>query len=188
MIALYIIGGIALLLVIIVISLRNSLINRKNRVEYAFSGIDVQLKKRRDLIPNLVASVQQYMTHERELLNKLTELRSNVMQDNLPDTQRFDMENQIGGLLGRLRIAVENYPDLKANTNVLQLQASLNEVEEQISASRRAYNAAVLSYNNAVEMFPTSMFANQMGYQRKASFEIPEGERENVSVKELFAS
>lgn len=186
MIALYVVGGIVLLLIIIVISLRNSLINRKNKVEYAFSSIDVMLKKRRDLIPNLVASVKEYMTHERELLSKITELRSQVMQENLPDNQRFDLENQIGGMLGRLRIAVEAYPDLKANTNVLQLQASLNEVEEQISASRRAYNAAVLSYNNAVEMFPTSIFANSMGYERKASFEIPQAERENVNVKELF--
>jgi LemA protein len=185
MIALYVIVGVVILLGIIVIALRNSLISRKNQVEYAFSSIDVMLKKRRDLIPNLVASVQQYMTHERELLTRLTELRSKVMQD-LPDSERFAAENQIEGLLGRLRVAVENYPDLKANTNVLQLQAALNEVEEQISASRRAFNAAVMSYNNAVEMFPTSFFAQSMGYQRKTSFEIPQEQRENVNVKELF--
>ena len=182
-----IILGIIILFIIIVIALYNSLINRKNKVEYAFGGIDVMLKKRTDLIPNLVSSVQQYMAHERELLTKITELRSAVMSEGISDQQRFDLENQIGSALGRLKIAVEAYPDLKANQNFLQLQASLYEAEEQISASRRAFNAAVLNFNNSVEMFPTNILAGMMKYQRKASFEIPEQEREPVNVKELFA-
>jgi len=139
------------------------------------------------LIPNLVAAVREYMTHERELLEKITELRSAVMQEGVSDEDRFDMENKLSGMLGQLKIAVENYPDLKANQNFLHLQASLNEVEEQISASRRAYNASVMNYNNGVEMFPTSFFARMMGYQRRASFEIPPEERENVDVGEMFA-
>ena len=88
--------------------------------------------------------------------------------------------------MGQFKIAVENYPDLKSNTNFLQLQATLNEVEEQISASRRAFNASILDYNNGVEMFPTNILANVMGYSRRASFEIPEIERGNVDVGSLF--
>jgi LemA protein len=178
----------ALILIFVVwaISIYNGLIGKRNQVEYAFSGIDVQLKKRRDLIPNLVASVKEYMQHERGLLEKITELRSKVMSDDLGDKERFETENQIGSLLGKVQIAIENYPDLKANQNVLQLQASLNEIEAQIAASRRAYNASVLDLNNKIEMFPSNIVANMMNMQRKESFEIPEEERENVDVGELF--
>ncbi|MBN2570547.1 MAG: LemA family protein [Ignavibacteriales bacterium] len=173
-------------LLLIIILIYNSLINRKNKVEYAFSSIDVMLKKRWDLIPNLVAAVKEYMQHEREILTKITEMRAAVMQSQAGSEERFNMENKLSGMLGQLKVAVENYPNLKANENFLQLQGSLNEVEEQISAARRAYNASVLDFNNGIEMFPMSIFAKLMGYKRKASFEIPPEEREKVNVKDLF--
>lgn len=164
----------------------NGLIGKKNNAEESFSGIDVQLKKRWDLIPNLVAAVKEYMSHEREILEKITELRSKVMQDDVSGQERFGLENQIGSMLGRLKVAVEAYPDLKANTNVMELQHSLNEVEAQISASRRAYNAAVKSLNNGIEMFPSNIMANIMKLEPWEFFEIPREERENVDVGALF--
>ncbi|MBN2543242.1 LemA family protein [bacterium] len=172
--------------VIIYIVLRNSLINKKNQVENAFAGMDTMLKKRYDLIPNLVAAVKNYMKHEEKVLLEVTELRAKATQGMLTDDQKIDLDNRISKLLSNILVAVEAYPDLKASQNFLQLQAALNEVEEQISASRRAYNAMVTDYNNAVEMFPTSVIANMMKYQRKPLFEIPEAERKNVDVGKLF--
>lgn len=185
---LYVLIGISVLLLIIGISMYNGLISKKNNVEYAFSSIDVMLKKRHDLIPNLVAAVKQYMTHERGLLTEITALRTQVMNPNLSDGERFQAEGQLSSMLGKIQVAVENYPDLKANTNFLQLQAAMNEVEEQISASRRAFNASVNGYNNAVEMFPTNIIAGMMSLRRRDSFEIAEIERANVDVNQLFGS
>jgi len=110
------------------------------------------------------------------------------MSSNLTDEEKMDLNNKLGKMLGGIMVAVENYPTLKANQNFLQLQSALNEVEEQISAARRAYNAAVTDYNNAVEMFPTNIFAGIMSYKKKKIFEITEEERKNVNVKHLFNS
>ncbi len=177
---------IAVLLLIVI--LFNSLIAKRNAVNNAFAGIDAYLKKRYDLIPNLVAAVQKNMEHERGLLNEITELRSRAISGNISDRERVELDNKISRALGAINIAVENYPDLKANTNFLQLQASLNEVEEQLSAARRAYNAAVNSYNNAVQMFPTNLVAMIMGFKARPFFEASEAERQNVNVKNLFNS
>ncbi len=155
----------------------NGLIRKKNQVEYAFSSIDVMLKKRYDLIPNLVNTVKKYMTFEKETLENIVALRNQAMNEKPEDRKRFAVENQITQALGQISIQFENYPDLKSSANFLQLQASLNEVEEQISAARRAYNASIFDYNNSIEMFPTSLIAGWMGYKRKASFEIDEIER-----------
>jgi LemA protein len=184
----YILIGISVLILIIGMIMYNNLISKKNNVEYAFSSIDVMLKKRHDLIPNLVASVKQYMTHERGLLTEITELRNSVMQPDLSDSERFKAEGQLSSMLGKVQIAVENYPDLKANTNFLQLQAAMNEVEEQLSAARRAFNASVNGYNNSVEMFPTNILAGIMNLRRRDSFEIAETERANVNIDNLFNS
>lgn len=180
--------AVPVLLILIWIGINNSLVNKKNQVENAFGSIDVQLKKRTDLIPNLVAAVKQYMEHEASLLSEITALRSQITNPNSSEEERFQAEGQMTQKLSALNIAVENYPDLKSNTNFLQLQGSLNETEEQISASRRAYNAAVTSYNNGVEMFPSSIIASSKGYKRKAVFEISEAERKNVDVGGLFNS
>jgi len=148
--------------------------------------MDVQLKKRHDLIPNLISTVKQYMTHERDLLTKVTELRSQAINPDLSSDAKVDLDNQISGAMKGIMVAVEGYPDLKANTNFLNLQRTMNEVESQISAARRAYNAAVTDFNNGVQMFPSSIIAGMMKLQTKKVFEIPEVQRENVNAKELF--
>ena len=172
--------------VLIVVSLYNSLVNKKNQVANAFAGIDALLKKRYDLIPNLVAAVQKYMGHERGALTEITQLRAKAVSGNISDDEKVALNNQMSKMLGGIMVAVENYPDLKANQNFLQLQASLNETEEQISAARRSYNAAVTDYNNAIEMFPTNILAGMMSYKAKTVFEAGETERQNVDVKKLF--
>jgi len=178
----FIIAVIAILLIVIY----NSLISKKNQVENVFGSVDAMLKKRYDMIPNLVSSVQNYMQHERGTLNELTELRAKALSAGLSSDEKVDLDNKLSKALGGIMVAVENYPDLKASQNFLQLQGSINEVEEQISAARRAYNAAVTSYNNAVEMFPTNVLASMLSYKRKRVFEIPESERQNVNVQDLF--
>ncbi|MFQ3610916.1 MAG: LemA family protein [Fimbriimonadales bacterium] len=180
------IGALVILPLLVYIVMYNSLIGKKNQVEYAFSGIDVQLKKRHDLIPNLVATVRQYMEHERGLLERITELRARAISPNLSEGERMEVESALSGALRNLMISVENYPVLKANENFLHLQASLNEIEEQISAARRTYNAAVTDYNNAIEMFPTNIVASTMGLRRRAVFEAQEAERATPNVSQLF--
>ncbi|MEZ5012738.1 MAG: LemA family protein [Chitinophagales bacterium] len=178
---------IVVVLILIIVGLYNSLVNRKNQVENAFGTIDAMLKKRYDLIPNLVETVKQYMTYEKDTLTKIVELRNTIQQNpTMPAQERIGMENQLTGLLGQLRVAVENYPDLKANNSFIQLQSTWTEIEEQLSAARRTYNAAVTSYNNSVEMFPTNIMANMMGYKRKEVLKIDEAERKNISAHDLF--
>ena len=177
---------IILFIVLLAVLLYNSLIRKKNEVDNAFGGIDVQLKKRYDLIPNLVATVQQYAAHEKELLQKVTELRAQALSGNLSNNEKVVVDNQMSGALRNLMVSVENYPELKANENFLHLQRNLNEVESQISAARRAYNASVTNFNNGIETFPGNIMAGMMGLSRKQVFEIPDTERENVNVKNLF--
>jgi LemA protein len=171
---------------IIIALLYNSLIGKKNQVDNIFGGIDAVLKKRYDLIPTLVSSVQQYMQHEKGILEKVTELRAQAIKPNIPDEKKIALDKEITGALGSIMVAVENYPELKANENVMHLQHTLTEIEAQISAARRAYNQAVTDYNNAIEMIPTNILANMMHYTRKQVFEISETQRQNVNVKELF--
>jgi LemA protein len=177
---------IVALVIIFFVSLYNTMIGKKNNVNNTFASIDTLLKKRYDLIPNLVSTVQQYMEHERGTLTEITELRAKAVSGNVSDNQRIDLENKMNKLLGSIMVAVENYPQLKANENFMQLQRSMNEIEEQISAARRAYNAAVTDFNNAVEMFPTNTMAAIMKLTTRNLFEIPEAQRENIDVKKLF--
>ena len=171
---------------IILILMYNSLVAKKNQVDNIFAAVDTQLKKRYDLIPNLVASVSKYMEHEKSILEEVTKLRAEANKPNISEKEKITLDKKISSALGSLMIAVENYPELKANENVLHLQHSLNEVEAQIAAARRAYNQAVTDYNNALEQIPTNILANMMHYQPKDLFEISEDERKNVNVKELF--
>lgn len=172
--------------VLFIVFMYNSLVGKKNRVNNTFASIDVMLKKRYDLIPNLVAAVKNYMKHEKSTLTEITELRARAVSQGISDEEKVELDNKITGAMAGLMVAVENYPDLKANQNFLQLQAAMNEVEEQISAARRAYNATVTDYNNAVEMFPTNIMASMMKYKQKPFFSIPETERANVNVNQLF--
>lgn len=177
---------ILIVLAIILVLMYNSLVSKKNQVENIFASVDTQLKKRYDLIPNLVASVSKYMEHEKSILEEVTKLRSDANKPNISDTQKMALDAKVSSALGSIMVAVENYPELKANENVIHLQHSLNEVEEQIAAARRAYNQAVTDYNNALEQIPTNFMAQAMNYQRKEVFVIHDNERKNVNVKELF--
>lgn len=180
--------GIILVVLLIVVLLYNSLIAKKNAVGNAYGTIDAMLKKRYDLLPNLLETVKQYMNYERGVLTKVTELRSMAIDPNVPSDQKIQLENQINSAMRGIMVQVENYPDLKTNQNFLQLQGAWNEIEEQISAARRTYNAAVLSYNNACEQFPTNIMAGMMNYPLKTYIEIPEEERKNISARDLFNS
>ncbi len=179
---------ILVIVIIIPVVLYNSLVAKKNQVKNAFACTDTLLKKKYDLIPNLVATVKTYMQHEQKTLSDITEMRSKAMSGHLSDDDKVALDNKLTKAIGGIMVAVENYPDLKANQNFLQLQASLNEIEEQISAARRAYNAAINDFNNAVEMFPTNILASMMNYKQKEFFEISEQECENVNVGNLFNS
>ena len=176
------------ILLLVIISVFNSLTNKKNQVTNAFGSVDVQLKNRYDLIPNLVATVQQYATHEKELLTKITDLRTKALQQNMTTEDRVNLDNQISSALSGIMVAVENYPDLKASQNFIDLQRTLNEVESQIAAARRAYNAAVTDYNNAIEMFPGNLMAGMMLLKTRQVFTATETERGSVNVKDLFKS
>lgn len=164
----------------------NSLIGKRNQVTNVFGSVDALLRKRYDLIPNLVAAVKTYMNYEKETLSQITQMRAKAISGNISEEEKAKLDNQMGKLLGSVMVAVENYPDLKADKNFLQLQAALNEIEEQISAARRAYNAAVTDYNNAVGMFPTSIVAALLNFKAKAVFESSDEERHNVDVGQLF--
>ena len=149
----------AALVLLLIISMYNGLIRRKNEVENAFGSIDAQLKQRFDLIPNLVAAVKQYMQHEQETLTKLTELRTQAQSTDLSNEDKVAINNELTQNMGKLMVSVENYPELKASDNFVQLQRSLNEVESQISAARRNYNAAITDYNHGIQTFPPSIIA-----------------------------
>jgi len=179
-----IVAGVVLVLVL----LYNTLVGKKNQVTNVFGTIDALLKKRYDLLPKLITTVKVYMKHERELLEQITEMRAKAVSGRLSDDEQVDLDNVMTKMLGGIMVAVENYPDLKANQNFLQLQRTMNEIEEQISAARRAYNAAVTDYNNAVEMFPTNIVARMIGYKLKKVFEIPQEQREDVDAEKLFKS
>lgn len=178
---------LALLLVLLVggIVLYNSLVRRRNRVEQAFSSIDVQLVQRYDLIPKLVETVKQYMGHERSLLEDIVRLRSKAMNSNTP-ADRMRADSELSQALGQLRVSFENYPQLQSSQNFIQLQRALNEVEEQIAAARRSYNSAVVDYNNGVQTFPASLVAGAMGFGVRSMYVAEERKRADVDMKGLF--
>lgn len=183
---LYVVLGIVIVIALWVIALYNGLIKLNNRTKEAWSDIDVQLKRRHDLIPNLVNSVKGYMTHERELLENITKARSGAMsaQEAGNTVELGKLENQLGNMLGKLQIAVEAYPDLKANTNVTQLMDELSDTENKIQASRRFYNGMVRDFNTKIETFPNNVFAGMLKFTKYNFFEIEDAtERQNVEVK-----
>lgn len=183
-----VIGIVAIVLLIIGIGMYNSLIGKKNQVTNAFSAIDVMLKKRFDLLPNLVETVKQYMQYEGDLLTKVVELRAQANSGNLSQEQKLDLDRQLSAGVRSVMVNVENYPDLKANQNFLNLQSTWTESEEQIAAARRTYNASVTDYNNAIAMFPGSIFAGMLNYQPITVLVNTEEERKNISAKDLFNS
>lgn len=177
--------GALSVIVLILIWMYNFLIHKKNEVENLVASVDTTLKKRFDLIPNLVRVVSKYMEHEKNILEKVTELRVQAMKSGITQKEKISLDQKLSSSLGAIMIAVESYPDLKANENMLHLQRILHEVEAQIAAARRAYNQTVTNYNNAIEMVPTNMMASMMKYERKELFSIAENERENVSINDV---
>lgn len=182
-----IIAIIVALVVLVAVSMYNSLVRKRNQLENAFSSIDVMLKRRFDLIPNLVATVQQYARHESETFSAITEMR-NKTYASLNESEKADFDKTFSKASSRFFAVAENYPELKASENFLQLQRSLNETEEQLAAARRTYNASVTDYNNAVQIFPTNLLAGMFGFTRKEVLSIPEAERATPNVKNLFNS
>lgn len=162
----------------------NNLIAKRNRVKQCRSGICVALKQRNSLIPNLVSAVKAYMGHENEILTRIAELRSKVSV--ATESEQIKGGTEISSLLARLQVAVEDYPELKANEQFLHLQGQIEEMENELQAIRRTYNAAVTDYNNAIEMFPSSIIASWRKHEQQELVEFQESEIRDVKVGELF--
>ena len=171
MIGLYVLIGIAVVLGFWLVAIYNGLVRKRNLVEEGWSGIEVQLKRRSNLIPNIVETVKGYVGHERGVLEKVTELRGQSLQGGTPG-QRGAVENALGGALGKLLAVAEGYPDLKASQNFMGLQESLSEVEEQIQLARRYYNGAVRDLNISIQSFPANLVAGKFGFQEAEFFEL----------------
>jgi LemA protein len=177
----WIVIGVIVLLVIFAIATYNRLVRLRNRVEAAWSQIDVQLKRRYDLIPNLVETVKGYAAHERETLEAVITARQQTAQaDNVQD--RAQAENMLTGALRQLFAVSEAYPDLKANQNFLALQEELTGTESRIAFSRQFYNEQVLAYDNAIETFPSNIFAGAFNFKPEPYFEVEEASRQPVGV------
>ena len=174
------------LLVVGIISKYNGLVNMANRVKEGFSLIDVYLKQRYDLLPNLVELAKQYMAHERGLLERITELRTQLYAGNQTEDNKVNVFNELERNTHQLMVMVENYPQIKASDVFVQLHQSWEEVEENLAAARRSYNAAVTRYNTTTEQFPSNILADLFGFDQKPLLEIPDAERQNISAKNLF--
>ncbi len=174
-------GGGIILVLLIVAALYNSLVKLKVLVDEAWSGIDVQLKRRYDLIPNLVETVKGYAKHEKETFEKIAELRTSAMNATGAE-EKGKIENQLSGALKTLFAVAEAYPELKANENFMNLQGQLSDIENEIQGSRRYYNGAVRDFNTKIMIFPNSLIAGILGFKAREFFAAEEGERQNVKV------
>ncbi len=182
-------GAIAVLLIWF-IATYNSLVSKKNKVKESFASIDVQLKKRYDLIPNILTIAKKYMEHERGLLENITALRAQAVK--IPDgveniASKLQLDGQISRGMGQLMVNMENYPQIKADQTMLQSMQTYNEVEEHIAAARRFYNAAVLDMNNACELFPSNIVARMFNFKQVPFFKVEdEKERQAVSASQFL--
>ena len=179
---LYIVLGIVVLILIYVFVTYNSLIKLRNRVEEAFSTMDVYLKKRWDLIPNIVETVKGYAKHEKDTLNEVIELR-NGAYEKMNTSDKVEVNNKLSQSITKLMALAEAYPDLKANENFKDLSNQLARVEEDIANARKYYNGAVRIMNDKVQMFPSNIIASMLGFKKQPMFEANEAERENVKVQ-----
>ncbi len=179
MTAVIIIVAVIVLLVFFVIGIYNSLVKLRNNRENAFANIDVQLKQRHDLIPQLVATVKGYAQHEKELLTRVTEARAAAMSAT-GINNKIQAENQLSSALAGLKVSLEAYPDLKANQNFLQLQGEISDIENKLAATRRYFNTATRELNNKVQTFPSNILAGMFGFQKEPMFEVPKEERASM--------
>ena len=167
---------IVVLLAIWCVSLYNNLVKLRNNRENAFANIDEQLKQRHDLVPQLVATVKGYATHEREVLQRVTEARTAAMGATTIN-DKINAENALTSALAGVKVSLEAYPDLKANQNFMQLQNEIADLENNLAAVRRFFNSATRELNNAVETFPSNIFAKMFGFKKEPMFEVPQEER-----------
>lgn len=174
--------GVLVVVAMAIAGIYNSLVSLRNRVKDSWAQIDVQLKRRFDLIPNLVNTVKGYAAHEKETLEAVINARNRFTQATTPQ-EEMESNNQLTGALSRLFALAESYPDLKANQNFLNLQDELSKTEDKISFARQFYNDTVLMYNNKVEMFPSNIVAGLFKFQRERFFEIEESNRETPNVQ-----
>ncbi len=182
-IALFILIAGAIILALWIIAIYNELVKKRQMVEEAWSGIDVQLKRRHDLIPNLVETVKGYAKHEKETLENVTKARARAMDARTPE-EKMKAEQDLSRALLNLFAVAEAYPDLKANENFLHLQEELSKIEDEIQLARRYYNATVRDYNIAIQTFPKNIVANMFGFKKYEYFEIEEPEeKEPPQVK-----
>lgn len=178
----FVIGGLVAVFLFYLWSLYNGLISMREQIEEAFSQIDVQLKRRAELIPNLVETVKGYAKHEKTVFSEVTQARSALMgAKNIAGKAKAD--NMLTEALGKLFAVAENYPQLKANENFIQLQKELSDTEDKVAYSRQYYNNVVRDYNVRVQQFPAVLIARQMGFAQKEFFEAVEEERKGVKVK-----
>ena len=168
---------------LVLVGFYNRFVNYKNRARNAFSNIDVMLRKRYDLIPTLVDTVKGYMQHETTLLSEVTILRSQAQHPKISQEQKVELNNALSASIGKVLVAVEAYPDLKASSNFLHLQRSIAEMEEQLSASRRSYNMAVTQYNTLLESFPSNLVGKLFNFKRKCLFRVTYEETKAPSVQ-----
>lgn len=173
---------ILVVLALIFISIYNSLVGKRNKVKNSWGQIDVQLKRRFDLIPNLVETVKGYAGHEKTTFEQVTEARTKYLSAGTPEDM-MKANGELTQVLGRLFAVAEAYPELKANTNFLELQAELSKTEDKISFARQFYNDVVMEFNNAVQMFPSSFVASITGFREEAFFNIDESEKNAPQVK-----
>lgn len=178
----YIIIIIILLLVIYIFSLYNGIIKLNNKVKEAFATMDVYLKKRWDLIPSLVETVKGYAKHEKDTFKEVVELR-NKKYDSMSDEEKLSSNEIVTKKLSNIIALSEDYPELKANENFLDLSKKLTEVEDEIAESRKYYNACIRMFNNKIEVFPNNIFAKLLNYKSKKMFEASDEEKQNVKVK-----
>lgn len=184
-----IIIAVLLVLVAIPIGIYNGLIRRRNEIKNAQGSIDAVLKQRFDLLPNLVETVKQYAAHEAGVFTQVTELRKGKSSyGELTPEEKSAFNSGFGSGIRSFYAVAENYPDLKASANFLHLQRTLNELEEQLAAARRTYNACVTDYNNAIQVFPSSIIAGMFNFRAEQVLETPAAERELPDVKSLFGS
>jgi LemA protein len=183
MIPLIIIVGVLLIFLILGY---NTLVGQRNQIDNAFAALDAMLKKRFDLIPNLVSTAKNYAQYEQSTLNQLVELRSKAINGELSKNESIELDNTFTQAARQLIVLSESYPELKASENYLQLQRALNETEEQISAARRNYNAVVTDYNDSVQKFPSNIVANAFAFKATPVLATPDFQRENIDVNQLF--
>ena len=181
-IALGIVGGLIVLILLNIVAVHNSLVRLKNSVDESFSGMDVYLTKRWDLVPNLVATVKGYAKHESEVLSQVVELRNKPYGD-LSVNEKIEANNKLTGALSKIIALAESYPELKANSNFLSLSSELSKIESEIASSRTYFNATVKKLNNKIQMFPSNIIAKMFNYQTYKMFEATEIQRQNVKVE-----